>query len=121
MASLDWHTGEPNAKYHVVRMLATQLGARSKALHSTSVETTGSTDASALYALAMTVDNARLVLIVSKVDAGVTVRVAGAAGRLATVLAGVGLEPGFAPPQVRRLDDNGSLGLGPFAVALVQM
>ena len=32
VASLDWQTGEPNAKYYAIRMLATALGAGAKRL-----------------------------------------------------------------------------------------
>ena len=37
VASLDWQTGEPNAKYYAIRMLATALGAGAKRLYNVSV------------------------------------------------------------------------------------
>lgn len=37
MASLDWDTGEPNAKYWAVNMLATQLGPGAKDLYNSTL------------------------------------------------------------------------------------
>ena len=62
---------------------------------------------------------ARVVLVVSKSPEPQSVLVDGAGGALASVLEGVGAEPGFAPPVSRRMGAHGELHLGPFAVALV--
>merc|ERR1719359_1148749 len=40
VASLDWDTGEPNAKYWAVRMLASELGSGAKTLYETNVSGT---------------------------------------------------------------------------------
>ena len=85
---------------------------------------TGANDTDALYALAMTVaeqGDAKRILLVSKAAGTVAVRVAGAAGKLATVLAGEGAEPGFHPPTVARLDADGGFALGSYGVALVEV
>jgi len=121
VAALDWKTGEPNAKYWVVRMLATQLGAGRKTLHSSVVSSTGTNDTDALHVLPMDVaERGRYVLMVSKVETPLTVILGGAASSLATVLAGTGPEPGFAPPEAVRLGADGALTLGAYGVALVQ-
>jgi hypothetical protein len=39
-------------------------------------------------------------------------------GARATVLAGDGAEPGFTRPKSRRIEEDGKLSLGPYAVAM---
>jgi len=214
VAALDWTTGEPNAKYHSVRMLATAIGTGRRSLHrgtansSTPTPTPGqkgdgtcgfttwdddcdhddsgainitkaginslddcvahcskcakanyvsfsvpnedcswyahcemtelirvgakyvseavhpSRDPDAgrapLYVLGhSSASLGRVVLLVSKKAAALSVTLDGAGGKLAQVLEGVGDEPGFAPPTTRRASKDGELQLGPFAVALV--
>jgi len=210
VASLDWTTGQPNAKYWAVRMLATSLGIDAKQLHPTHVanassnatagetrdgncgptnfggdcnsdavgawnttaEGIGSLDACAalcagctscnyvsfssgfedcswythcdmddlatgyqhtsravapardssspLYGLGLTRGGARILLLVSKIEAPLVARIADGAGALATVLEGTGPEPGFQPPRSRRVGPDGLVSLGPYAVALVE-
>jgi len=76
----------------------------------------------ALYALGMAlVGGGRVLLLVSKSETLLHVRIDGAALASAQVLEGVGSEPGFVPPREQRLDSNGELTIGPFAVVLVEM
>ena len=220
VASLDWNTGEPNAKYWAVRLLAKGLGGDARTLHAGVVSggppppplgatgngTCGTTtyggdcnasprgawnttsahiasvdacaakcaacsrcnfvsfsakneDCSwyeacdwnelqvvgagyvskvvkkappldALYALGMTFDTGtdlgtterRVLLLVSKSDTAMHVELeTTAAGASAQVLDAQGVEPGFAPPHILRVDNKGVLALGPFAVALVTL
>jgi len=113
VTSLDWDTGEPNAKYWSVRMLAEGLGAGEKRLYNTTVET------SKIYAQAMEVREKRVVLIVSKTDSPQRVHLVGGANAVASVLHGVGEEPGFRQPEIRVVTSDNILELGPYAVALV--
>jgi len=73
------------------------------------------------HALAMRDSQKRTVLLISKSADTQIAQVQGAGGALATVLEGVGDEPGFVPPISRRADASGSLSLGPFAVALLSL
>jgi len=61
------------------------------------------------------------VLVVNKKENTMTVTLSGKglAGAEATVLEGVGSEPGFQPPVARRVGDDGLLSLGPYAIAIV--
>ena len=135
VASLDWKTGEPNAKYWAVRMIATQLGTQSKALYRTSAHYTHSRKGSddLLYALGMrvatdievqgTASNANgqaVVLLVSKSASPLTVHVDGADSAIATVIEGIGDEPGFTPPHSSTIT-RGVLTLGPYGIALLEL
>jgi hypothetical protein len=135
VASLDWQSGEPNAKYWVVRMLATELGAGAKQVYNTTTtvaaggtratadvdgNATGS-GAAGLFAVAMDVQGVRMLLCVSKTAEAQTIHIDNAGSALASVLEGTGSEPGFNPPVSRRTDAGGWLALGPYAVALVRI
>ena len=80
-----------------------------------------------LYALPFQLQAAgtRHVLLVSKSKAPLTAKLVVSGGDpgspLAQVLEGVGAEPGFGPPVARPLRADGSLELGPFAVAIVDL
>lgn len=83
-----------------------------------------------LYALPFTLQavGTRHVLLVSKSKAPLTAKlvvsgeVLPSKPTVAQVLEGVGAEPGFGgPPVTRPLRADGSLDLGPFAVALVDL
>ena len=79
-----------------------------------------------LYALGIQMgaadDGKRYILLISKVGTPTVARLAGAKGAQATVLDGSGLEPGFQPPRSDRVGkEDGTLPLGPFAVAVVQL
>jgi hypothetical protein len=130
VAALDWQSGEPNAKYWVVRMLATKLGAGPKQVYRTTITSgdKGARDADSpdggaagagFFAVAMEVRGERMLLCVSKTAGAQTVRIRGAGNALASVLEGIGSEPGFSPPVSRRVGADGELALGPYAVAFV--
>merc|ERR1711957_441445 len=119
VASLDWDTGEPNAKYWAVRMLA-ELGIGPKKLFNATV--TGSDSSVDVYALAMELEGGeRKVLLVSKTHEPQNVHIVGGEQAVAYILEGVGDEPGFVPPASRSLDSNAELMLGPYGVALVTL
>ena len=64
----------------------------------------------------------RHILLVSKLDIPMSVALgAEAAGAAAQVLEARGKEPGFVPPSLARVDAEGVLPLGPFAVATVAL
>ena len=117
VTSLDWTTGDPNAKYYAVQMLASTLGAGPKQLYNTTVSS------SSVYALGIELaDDERILLVISKSDQSIQVRIAEASvGINMTVLEGTGLEPGFHPPVTRRFTTpQNDLNLGPYAVAVLQ-
>ena len=137
VAALDWETGEPNAKYMVVRLLATELGAGQKHLYRTTsalppheapsghAKHENGVSKRSLYALGMLVDAwqgrhaRRVILLVSKLGVDQIARIGSARSAMATVLEAAGPEPGFAPPVSRQVSADGLLRLGPYAVALV--
>lgn len=117
---LDWTTGEPNAKYWVLQMLA-GLGIGPKQLF------TSASSSNQLYALGLKVEGQRKILLVSKSGTPQMVHLEGySMNTTAMVLDGspdgvtVGLEPGFQPP-VPRVLRGGSLALGPYGVALASL
>ena len=124
VAMLDWTTGQPNAKYHAVQMLAA-LGTGAKRLHRTEL---GGPSVAAMYALGMEVGGVRKLLLVSKSERPQLVAVGGAGATnttVALVLDGTAdgktpsAEPGFLPPAVRALRADGALQLGPWGIALL--
>ena len=83
VASLDWDTGKPNAKYWAVQMLARELGSGPKALFNCNTATE-------LYALGLKINSTRKILLVSKVSEHLNVTISAAAGASVTILEGVG-------------------------------
>ena len=121
---LDWTTGEPNAKYYAVQMLAL-LGTDTKQLHTTELTGPG---AEASYALGMVVEGVRKLLLVSKSEQSQLVHVSNATNStVAMVLDGsvdgvtASDEPGFLPPVMRPVRDDGLLQLGPWGFALLTL
>ena len=115
VASLDWQSGEPNAKFWIVRMLAAALGKRERTLMPTVV----SNNATA-YALGMQMAGTeqRVLLLVSKTSELQTFDVGFAKGWRGAVLEGVGAEPGFVPPRATTVA-AGSVRVGPYGIALL--
>jgi hypothetical protein len=116
---LDWQTGEPNAKYHALKLLIDSgLGtSRAKTIVSASY------DEAALYVLPYILDarGGRGVMLVNKRASPATIQLEGvSSGDLSTVEAMPGAEaPGFNPPVSRRIAVDGTFTLGPLAVAIV--
>jgi hypothetical protein len=124
VAMLDWTTGQPNAKYFAVQMLAS-LGTGTKRLHSTDLTGTG---AEASYALGMVVGGVRKLLLVSKSEQSQLFHVGETSNStVAMVLDGSvdgvssSAEPGFLPPVMRPLREDGLLQLGPWGFALLTL
>merc|ERR1719387_1636755 len=71
VGALDWDTGEPNAKYWAVRMIAAGLGSGRKALYHTVLAGSAGQghDAPSLFAQGIGARGARMVLLVSKTEA----------------------------------------------------
>ena len=121
---LDWTTGQPNAKYYAVQMLAL-LGTGTKQLHATDLTGPG---AGASYALGMVVGGVRKLLLVSKSEQSQLVHVDNTTNlTVAMVLDGsvdgvtASAEPGFLPPVMRSVRDDGLLQLGPWGFALLTL
>lgn len=124
VAMLDWTTGQPNAKYYAVQMLAS-LGTGTKQLHNTDLTGPG---AGASYALGMVVEGVRKLLLVSKSEQSQLVHVGNTTNlTVAMVLDGsidgvtASAEPGFLPPVMRPVRDDGVLRLGPWGFALLTL
>jgi len=117
VASLDWDTGKPNAKYWAVQMLARELGSGPKALFNCTMPTA----ATELYALGFKINSTRKILLVSKVSEHLNVTISEAAGASVTILEGVGSAPGWQPPRQSILGSNSSLNIGPYGIVLVSL
>jgi hypothetical protein len=127
VAMLDWTTGQPNAKYYAVQMLAT-LGTGKKKLYRTELSGPSATAGSRLYGLGLETGGERKLLLVSKTEQPQLVAVGGAgttSTTVALVLDGtvdgktLSTEPGFLPPVARPLRADGALQLGPWGIALL--
>ena len=123
VAMLDWTTGQPNAKYWAVQMLAA-LGTGRKDFMPTSFGGGNAT----LLAAGMEIEGRRKLLLVSKTGQPQTLEVEGCTPGTTVValdgtLDGVRLEaePGFVPPVTRSCGAGGALPLGPYGVALVEL
>ena len=119
VASLDWDTGAPNAKFWAVQLLAEGVGTAPRDVYATSTSAPGD-----VYALGMQfAGGRRVVLVVSKSMGPRDVTVTGAgANATAVVLGAAGDDaPGFTPPSTRALGAGGTLSLGPFGIALVTL
>jgi len=112
VSSLDWTTGEPNAKYWAVRLLAAVFGKRSRELMGT---TTNSSDA---YARGFVMDGQKGVLMLSKGTDPVTFS-GPFSGWEGTVLEGVGDEPGFTPPRAVQMGNSTEITVGAYALAVL--
>merc|ERR1712178_86303 len=74
-----------------------------------------------VFAQAMRVGAKDMLLLVSKTEKPQSVHIDGGVNAVASVLEGVGDEPGFVPPQSRQLSSEGVLTLNAYAVALVTL
>jgi len=122
VSTLDWTTGQPNAKYWVIKMLVDAFGARPRSIHPTTVsglrkEVVGDP----LFAQGISLEGRRGALLVSKIAAEqrLSLKMAFPHGSVAQVLEGVGPEPGFMPPVTKDLQAGEDIVLGPFAIVLL--
>lgn len=120
VASLDWDTGKPNAKFWAVQMLAQGVGTAPRDLYPTVVS---GAPPPPVYGLGMQfADGRRVVLVVSKSMLPCDVVVAGAGeNTTAVVLDAAGDTPGFTPPSTHAVGAAGQIALGPFGIALVTL
>ena len=75
----------------------------------------------------LSASDVKVVLLVNKIKDPISVHLTGkmvgaraGAGTL-QVLEGLGSQPGYVPPSIRRTDADGRFQLGPFAVALLTL
>ena len=135
VSCLDWTTGEPNAKYWAIHLLASTLGGKDeKTIHAYNETANGTLTSKAwnsslpkqpVYALPYTRNGGEKgVLLINKKQTPQSVTIAGIEGGNALVVE-VALEgpdaaePGFASPLAKEISEDGVLVLGPFAVAVV--
>eukprot|EP01050_Picozoa_sp_SAG11_P000753 SAG11_NODE_26_length_23420_cov_40.459886_19_plen_365_part_00 len=120
VSSLDWQTGEPNAKYWTVRLLAALFGKHTRQLVRTNISTPdGSTSSAAATAHAMgfVQDGQRGILLLTKTARHLVFSVPFASGWEGTLLEGVGEEPGFTPPRSIRFGAGQTeISVGAYAV-----
>ena len=118
VSSLDWQTGEPNAKYWTVRLLAAVFGKRSRQLVQANVSATGTgADASAsAHAMGFVQDGQKGILVLSKAADPTVFSVPFAARWEGTLLEGVGAEPGFTPPRAVHMRGQTEIRVGAYAV-----
>lgn len=117
MSCLDWVTGEPNAKYWTVHLLAQTVGTSAeKTIYNHTV-----TSGSHIYALPFTINRTRGLLLVNKEEKAVEVNIAGSRGGSATVVEfnRASAEPAIEPQIRKEISNSGVLALGPYAVAVV--
>lgn len=105
VSSLDWQTGEPNAKYWTVRLLASVFGKRTRQLVQTNITSSdNNTDAAeTAHAYGFVQEGQRGILLLSKTADPVVFSVPFASGWEGVLLEGVGAEPGFTPPRAIQL------------------
>ena len=117
MSSLDWVTGEPNAKYWVVNLLAQTVGTSAeKTIYNHTV-----TSGSHIYALPFTINQTRGILLVNKDEKAAVVNIASSRGGSATVVEfnRSSAEPAMERQIRKKISNNGVLALGPYGVAVV--
>ena len=128
VTSLDWQTGAPNAKYYVTQLLARTVGSSAEkiiytvaASHYDNVE-----NARAVYALPYELltagggkpGGAKGLMLVNKRNYSLSITIPGVVGGEATVVEATGATPGWQVPTNRSFATDGSLKLGPYAVAV---
>jgi hypothetical protein len=108
---IDWTTGEPNARYWVLKLLHDNLGPGDKLMET-------QVDSPYVYALGvMARDGRHKVLLVNRRDRTFTVSIPGAAGGHFEV---VDQQTAFNPPAGSSLDRD-EVTLGGLAVAVVTL
>ena len=108
---VDWETGQPNARYWVLKLLHDNFGPGDKLMETT-------TDSSSVYGLGVTTrDGKHKVLLVNKRDRTFVVTVPGASGGRMDV---VNQQTAFQPPAGRELASD-EVTLGGLAVAVVTL
>jgi hypothetical protein len=115
---IDWDTGEPNARYWVVRLLRESFGPGDKLVSRPMANPAFEIDPAyqLYYQGFITPQSQRRILLVNKRDHAVVVKIAGAAGASVRVVD----DSTEAFPQARELSD-GSLKLEGFAVAVITL
>jgi len=131
VSCMDWQSGQVNAKYWATQLLATTVGdAGEKTIVAYSLKTSASellgrqqgnspnaTDY--LYAMPYIKAGVKGIMLVNKQAVTIDVKIDGLVGGQASVIEAVGEQPGMSPPVVRSISSDGTLKLGPFAVAVV--
>lgn len=119
VSCLDWQTGEPNAKFFAIQLLASTVGTgASKTLYATNI--TGGPPIPPVHAMAYQMAaGSRGVLLVNKKAVPLSVQLPDIAGTATVIEVGQGPEPGFALPVSRPIGKDGKLELGPYAIAVV--
>ena len=111
VSMVDWNTGQPNARFWVLKLLRTNFGPGDK-LVETSIETPS------VYGLGfVTSDGKRKVLLVNKREWTIVATVPGASGGRFEV---VDQQTAFQPPAVAQLQSD-EITLGGLAVAVVTL
>ena len=111
VSMINWETGQPNARYWVLKLLHDNFAPGDKLMEASS-------DSSAVYALGVvTRDGKHKVLLVNKRDRAFTASIPGASGGREDV---VDQQTGFNPPATRQLASD-DVTLGGLAVAVVTL
>lgn len=123
VSSIDWQTGQVNAKYWVTHVLATTVGtAEEKSVFNSTVEHASSDEvANAVYVFPYAKSADKGILVVNKMGTPLELRLHSIIAGSATIV-DVDLmsnEPGFNPPRTQLISEDGKLSLGPYGVAVV--
>ena len=125
VSMLDWHTGQPNAKYFSVQMLAAAFGTGTKGVVGVEKALYPSTNTSAIYVLPYTrVDDggSRRLIICSKLNHDMQLTIVGGWCERGTALVLEAKDgapsPGFDPPVDRQVV-GGKIALGAWALATI--
>jgi hypothetical protein len=131
VSCLDWQTGEPNVKYHAIKMLADTVGSKAnKTIYNSTLtgagtEGAGTKYAGPIHAMPYTMAGKRALLVVNMKQTAQVLTIVGATAGSAVSVLEVDVnsaEPGFAgPPIARTVGANSEVALGPFAIALISM
>lgn len=119
----DWKTGQPNARYRVLKLLHDQISQGDQIVEDTEADLTNTGDPTTIppkfYAALglLSSDGARKVLVVNKRNRALQLRIPGAKGGLVDYM---DIHTGAHPPASRRLDSD-TVNLAGYAVAIVHL
>jgi hypothetical protein len=126
VSCLDWESGRPNGKYYSIQILAEAFGTGCSGPQGGCYKSLlPSTNTSSVYALPFVRNDSgkKQLLIANKLRVALAVTLSGGwcvAGIARVLEAAADMkEPGFEPPRNRSFS-GGTIGLGPFALAVLQ-
>jgi hypothetical protein len=115
----DWNTGEPNARYRVVKLLHDQIDPADRMVEETAPDHYSMQDPPRFFAAQgfVSPDGSRKVLIINKRNRALRIHIAGVAGGRMDYM---DVKTGSHPPANRRLDSD-TVDLAGYTVAVIHL